>query len=315
MTYTTKKSINNKEYTYLVKSIRMPDGSIKKIQKILHDEKEPQEKYTNYFLDKEKQLYENYALKKYETGAVFSEKTIRIIEGLRVDYNHLIKTLTQPQLKDLFDRFTVNFTYESNAIEGNSLTLKDVDIVISENAVVEGKSLREIYETRNSREAVDMLFKKKLRVDERGMVKLHSTLVRDIDTPTGFKKVPNFLLGRAVETTPPEKVKAAIGELLKWYEDGLERIHPLQLASLFHGRFERIHPFEDGNGRTGRILANAILVNNGYPPLIIRKTQRVSYLKCLSNFDNGFHANLERFFLEKYKETFRKFFSIYVKYL
>ena len=70
-----------------------------------------------------------------------------------------------------------------------------------------------------------------------------------------------------------------------------------------------------GNGRVGRFLSNIILLENKYPPIVIRKTQRDSYIKCLEDFHRGYTVNLERFFLEKYKKTYRKFFSVYLKYI
>ena len=92
-------------------------------------------------------------------------------------------------------------------------------------------------------------------------------------------------------------------------------MHPLQLAANLHGKFERIHPFDDGNGRVGRFLILAVLVNAGYPPLIIRKTQRLAYFNALADFDDGRPKTLEKFLYERLKETHEKFFKIYVKYL
>ena len=93
------------------------------------------------------------------------------------------------------------------------------------------------------------------------------------------------------------------------------KIHTLRLATEFHARFEAIHPFEDGNGRTGRVLLNAILLEYGYPPLIIRKTARVAYFSSLEVFDKGYKGKLERFLLDKIKRTFNNFFKVYVGYL
>lgn len=106
-----------------------------------------------------------------------------------------------------------------------------------------------------------------------------------------------------------------MSKLIEWHNQSKEKMHPIKLAALFHGRFEQIHPFEDGNGRVGRFLVNVILLKRKYPPIIIRKSQRVSYLKALQDFDNKYSANLERFILEKFKETYRKFFEVYIKYL
>ena len=79
--------------------------------------------------------------------------------------------------------------------------------------------------------------------------------------------------------------------------------------------FEKVHPFEDGNGRVGRLIINIMLLSNGYPPLIIRKSQRIAYFAALEAFDNGHTGKLERFLVEKYKETYEKFFKMYIKYL
>jgi Fic family protein len=215
----------------------------------------------------------------------------------------------------LFDRFTANFTYESNALEGNSLTLKDVAIILFENAILKGKDLREIYDARNSREVVDLIIKNKFTITEKDILKMHKMLIRDTGVKEGYKIVPNVILGRNINTSAPENVKEDMDKLIKWYESNKKHIHPLKLAALFHGKFEQIHPFEDGNGRVGRFLINVILINNKYPPLIIRKTQRLSYLQALQNFDNKHTDTLERFILEKFKDTFNKFFEIYVKYI
>jgi Fic family protein len=120
---------------------------------------------------------------------------------------------------------------------------------------------------------------------------------------------------RNLKTTPPEKVEEEINKLIEWYNSNKNKIYPLQLAAEFHARFERIHPFEDGNGRTGRILLNAILLEQGYLPIIIRKTTRIAYFAALKAFDNGYKPKLERFIIEKLKHTFNNFFEIYIKYI
>jgi len=314
-----EKKIDGKKYYYLSKSIRMPDGKVKTIEKIISDRKKPLKAlvkaHADFFIKREKELFSNFAITKYQTDSVFSKKEIRKVEELKVDFQRTIKGLSKSQWKDVFDRFIANFTYESNAIEGNSLTLKDVSMVMFENRSIEGKDLREIYETRNSRKVMDLILKKKFDIKETDIIKIHKMLMKDIDERTGYKQIPNYIAGKRIKLTPPEKVSQEMAVLLDWYETHIEDTHPLQVAAQFHGKFERIHPFEDGNGRVGRFLANILLVNNNYPPLIIRKSQRESYLKCLEDFDRGHAQNLERYFLNKYKDTFKKFFSVYLKYL
>ena len=317
MVYLTYKTIGGKRYKYLVKSIRLPDSTIKKISKLVKSDKSLsylRRYYDKFFLEEEKKLNVKYALSKFKANYIFTKEEFEKLERIKVDYRHLIRKLSKEQLKDVFDRFTANFTYESNAIEGNSLTLKDVSIVIFENSIPRGKDLREIYETRNSRIVVDRVLDKKFDIDHKSIIRIHKILMRDIDSRTGYKKIPNVVIGSRVKTTPPEKVEEEMGKLIYWHNSNLGRMHPLELATMFHGKFEKIHPFEDGNGRVGRFLINIILVNNGYTPLIIRKTLRKSYMSALSAFDFGYEDKLKRFLLEKYKKTYRKFFEVYVRY-
>lgn len=316
--YLTKKKIKGKEYIYLVKSIRLPNGKVHKIQKLVESGKKLKnlkKKFKNYFKEKEIQDFQDYALKTYSLNSVFTKEQIKKVEKMKVEYSWLLNEMTKNQLQDLFDRFTVNFTYESNAIEGNSLTLKDVAIVIFEKIALKNKDLREIYETRNSRKVVDLILKKKFKVEEKGIIKMHKMLIKDLNIMPGYKKFPNTILGHNLKITSPKNVPEEMKNLIKWYKKEKNNLHPVQVSALFHGKFEKIHPFEDGNGRVGRFLSNIILVNAGYPPLIIRKTQRTAYLKTLQDFDNGYFINTERFFLKKYKKTFEKFFQIYIEYL
>ncbi|MBU1973897.1 MAG: Fic family protein [Nanoarchaeota archaeon] len=158
------------------------------------------------------------------------------------------------------------------------------------------------------------IFKKKPKLNEKTIIDLHKIIVENTGVTLGYKTLPNFLLGRNVKTAPPEKVKLEMKNLLKWYKES-KNLHPLEKAAVFHGKFEKIHPFEDGNGRVGRLLINIILLNYGYPPLIIRKTQRIAYFHALEAFDNKHFDNLYHFLIEKYQKTYDNFFKIYIKYI
>ena len=307
------KKINGREYKYAVKSVRLPDGKIISLEKKYNNQ--PKKELEKFF--KEKEIYHNtkYILNKYKKDNILTEDQIEKIEEIKFNYKKIKNNLTRTSLKDLLDRFTINFTYETNAIEGNSLTLKDVALVIFENTTINGKDLREIYETKNSRKVVDLLVRNKFNISEEDIIKIHKMLVKDTDIQTGYKRFPNIILGKTLKTTPPEHVKAEMKKLTQYYKDNKGKMHPIKLASLFHGRFEKIHPFEDGNGRVGRLIINLILIKNKYPPLIIRKSQRIAYLSSLEAFDNKHTEKLERFILDKFKNTYKNFFEVYMKYL
>lgn len=311
--YFKTKRINRKTYKYVVKSIRLPNGKVKTLEKIYKNES--REEIKQIFDKKEKEEHTKYAQQNFTSDHIFTEEEFKKLEGMKIDYRNVLKKLTKTSLKDLLDRFTANFTYESNALEGNSLTLKDVSMVMFENVSLKGKDLREIYETKNSRAVVELITKNKFKVTHEDIIKMHKILMKDIGVLTGYKRFPNEILGKKVKTTPPEKVHQELSSLIKWYHTNEQKLHPLTLAALFHGKFEQIHPFEDGNGRVGRFLINIMLTSKKYPPLIIRKSQRIPYLKALEKFDNGHEDALQRLILKRFKETYRKLFEVYVKYI
>jgi len=319
MVFISKKIIKGKKRYYLEKSVRLPNGKVKKFSIYLKSYGQGRKSNEISGLKEllnakiQKELAE-FAAKYYKSQNIFNEELLRKLEEIKLGHREIIKGLNKKQLQDIIDRFTVNFTYESNAIEGNSLTLKDVTFVLHEKKALKGKDLREIYETLNTRQAMEIVFSHKLKISEIDIIKLHKILVKNTGVSFGYKKLPNFLMHRQLETTPPEKVKEEIGKLISWYNEN-KTIHPLQRATIFHGKFEKIHPFEDGNGRVGRLLINIMLLNSRYPPIIIRKSQRMSYFSCLEAFDKGYEDKLSRFLVEKYKKTYEKFFKVYVKYL
>lgn len=319
MAFISCKTINGKKRFYLEKSVRLPDGKAKKFSIYLKDYS-PKKKYKEISHCKKllgakisEELIE-FAARNYKKFNVYDEGLIKKLEEIKIGYKKIIRRINKKQMQDIIDRFTANFTYESNAIEGNSLTLKDVTFILHEKKTLRGKDLREIYETLNTREAMELVFKNKLKIKEKDIIKLHKVLVKNTGISYGYKKLPNFLLARQVETTPPEKVKQGMKKLIDWYYKNKE-VHPLQRAAMFHGKFEKIHPFEDGNGRVGRLIINIMLLNHRYPPLIIRKSQKISYFNCLEAFDNGHEDKLNRFLIEKYKKTYEKFFKVYINYL
>lgn len=312
--YFKTKNIKGKKYKYAVKSVRLPNGKVISIEKIYKNESKKE--LERILEEKEKKEFIKYAIKRFKTDHIFTEEQLGKIELIKFDYRKIFKKLTKLNIQDILDRFTANFTYESNALEGNSLTLKDVAIVMFENVSIKDKDLREIYETRNSREVVKGIMQNKFNVSHKDILKIHNILVQDLGINKGYKKIPNFIQGREdLKTSLPENVQLDMDKLIKWYHKNKDNIHPVEMASIFHGKFEQIHPFDDGNGRVGRFLINIVLVKNKYPPLIIRKSQRVSYLKALDNFDHNHEDTLKRFILERFVDTYNKFFEVYTKYV
>jgi Fic family protein len=317
------RTIKGKEYAYLEKSVRIG----KTTRKVAHYIG-PNKNLTKWKIaEEEKKFNENLLEKTLQVKIKFIEKSlnkpespiefkdIKTIEEMNLIYKKIVRSLHPKDIEDINKRFVANYVFESNALEGNSLTLKNVAEVVFENRISKGKDLREIYDAKNSYNAFLFLQKKREKINHKLIKKIHSLVLENIDDRLGYRKVPIMLLGKPnAKLSKPENVEHDMEKLLEWYEENINKIHVLELAFKFHAKFEKIHPFCDGNGRVGRLLLNYILMKHGYFPIIIRNTHRNSYIKALEAADRGKWIVLMRFALKYYKATFRKFFLVYEKY-
>jgi Fic family protein len=179
---------------------------------------------------------------------------------------------------------TLDWTYNSNAIEGNTLTLQETKVVL-EGITIGGKTLREHLEATNHRDAiqyVEEVVAKREPLTEWQIKNIHSLVLRAIaDKDAGRYRQGNVRIGGA-STIPPDAVHLPqeMADLVAWYEQA-GHMHAVERAAELHTRFVKIHPFIDGNGRTGRLLLNFELMKSGYPPAVIRTQDRQTYYRVL----------------------------------
>ena len=184
--------------------------------------------------------------------------------------------------------FTTRSTYHSNAIEGSTLTYAETyAILYNDNSFkIGGKEPREIYEAINHKKALELVFKNLKNNDEfnEGFIKkLNETINRDIKDTEGYRTVQVFIRGSEHIPPAPEKIPNLMNYFIYNYNHDEQNIF-YKLAK-YHIEFEKIHPFEDGNGRTGRLLLNYELIKNNLPPVVISKDDRVKYFEFLKNDD------------------------------
>lgn len=198
----------------------------------------------------------------------------------------------------LREKLALEWTYHSNAIEGNTLTLRETKVVL-EGITVGGKSLREHFEALNHRDAilyVEDIVRENEPLTERTIKDIHALVLKGIDPEhAGRYRQENVAIAGASHT-PPDflHLPQEMDELIAWHA-GAKDVHPILRAAELHTRFVEIHPFIDGNGRTGRLLLNFELMKAGYPPAVIRKEDRLAYYDaldeaCLSRDYSGIAA-------------------------
>jgi len=205
-------------------------------------------------------------------------------------------------LQKLKERFQVEMTYNSNGIEGNTLTLNETYWVFQEGMTVKGKSLKEHLEVKDHKRALEKLYR---LVESPTDIDFNEHLVKDLHKAVielseeaedyDYRVTEVFISGSDHKPLSSSEISDAMKELMKWVNEESHQYHPIEFTSLFHHRFVQIHPFIDGNGRTARLLMNIFLMREGYPLVIILKNDRQKYYRVLKQADNGRHKGIIQF--------------------
>lgn len=206
------------------------------------------------------------------------EQNKKILDGKR--------PLTEGEIERLIEEFTVEFTYNSNAIEGNTLSLRETDLVLR-GLTIDQKPLKDHIEAIGHKEAFDYvreLVQTQAQLTESIIKQIHYLVLADKREDRGkYRSVPVRIIRAEHTSTQPYMIEKEIEELLHWYQNTDD--HLVTKLAQFHIRFERIHPFIDGNGRTGRLLINLELMKLSYPPIDIKFKDRSHYFEAF-NKDN-----------------------------
>ena len=195
------------------------------------------------------------------------------------------RPLTEGELERLGEEFSIEYTYNSNAIEGNTLTLRETDLVLR-GLTIDQKPLKDHLEAIGHKEAFDYvkeLVKENAPLTERVIKQIHYLVLADKKDDRGvYRRVPVRIMGAHHEPVLPYLIEPAMERLLRDY--AASEKHIVTKLARFHIEFEGVHPFIDGNGRTGRLLVNLELMKAGYPPIDIKFADRVAYYNAFDAF-------------------------------
>ena len=205
------------------------------------------------------------------------------VDKLNKELNSM-RPISKETLKSLKESINLEWTYNSNGIEGNTLTLRETQVVL-EGITVGGKSLKEHLEAINHEQAIlflDDLIKDKEPVTEWNIKNIHQLVLKEIDDDNAGKYRDENVKIKGATHTPPDYliVPELMEKLIINYEDW-KKYHPIIRAALLHGELVKIHPFVDGNDRTSRLVMNLSLMNSGYLPVIVKKDKRLEYYNAL----------------------------------
>jgi Fic family protein len=232
------------------------------------------------------------------------------IDALKTEVEKL-RPINPEQEMRVFQKFRLDWNFNSNAIEGNKLTQGETEMFLLHGLTSKGKPFKDYLDIRGHNEAIDFLLslvRQQEVLTEAVIRHLHTILLVEpytvpAITPDGqpstktvnlgeYKTLPNHVLTQTGEIhryASPEETPALMGDLIKWLRDSdtWRDLHPVAVAAIFHHRFTAIHPFDDGNGRLARLLLNLILMQRGFPPVIVRVKNRDSYIFALRKADLG----------------------------
>ncbi len=238
-----------------------------------------------------------------------------------------IQPLSERDRERLSRKFTVDFNFNSNHIEGNTLTYGQTELLLLFGKVVGEAQMKDLEEMKASNIGLKIMQEqakeKEVPLTQNFIRQLHKVLLREDYTvyrelPGGqqssyiihagcYKTLPNSVItryGDRFEYASPEETPALMADLINWYneEEVNGKLSPVELATLFHYRYIRIHPFEDGNGRIARLMVNYILIRHNYPMIVVRSRDKSNYIEALHKADldvgptpsDGAHASIER---------------------
>lgn len=318
MSYIEKKQINKKIYAYFVKKISfMGEVHIIKKHAGLSSPMITKEKYLLDNLDSLSINEFNFRkkfLSQIKEKISYNKQLPERIEMKAIKINNINEGKKCQKLLDI--EFAKEFIFNSNNLEGSKIPPEKVREII-DSGETKYKNKNEIKEVKNSIKAFDYL-KNSFKFNLSSIKRLYYILTKDLIMegseryPKGFKKVQN-VVGNS-QTTPPQEVEMELKKLINWYKQRKNKLHPLILAFEFHRKYEYIHPFLDGNGRTGRLIMNKILMSSNYSPIIIYKKNKLAYFNAIEKSQDGNLKNYYQFMLEQTDESYDYLLKVLEKY-
>ena len=303
MVYIYKKKIGGREYYYLRASLKKNGKIITKdikylgnnVNAIKNNLKSIPSKYSEEIRKTYKTIHRFLEVNTYlekirkikiKSNDYLNKESLENIEACKAHWNEKFHKLDRLTKEETLKNIIIEFAFNTTSNEGNTITLKQAQSLLIDNLTPKNKTLIEIYDLQNTEKVFMNLFNNTdKKISHETIRETHDELLENIDARKGYRTTDVRVFKANFKSTPAPYVKTDMNLLLKWYCENKGMLHPFILATIFHHKFEKIHPFMDGNGRTGRMLLNYILLKNNHPPIIIRKKNRLAYLEKLHKAD------------------------------
>ena len=285
MAYIETIKRGDKEYYYLTKNLRVGINKWRKNRVYIGDKKPTKSEIQKYAEQIEKRIEQEGLAK--SVHSYLSSDDAETLQDLKESFKDWLKQTPESLKNKLYDDFVIRFTYHSNAIEGNRLTLRQTALILKDKVIPSGVRASDYHEAVNGKECLDFLKRYKGELNNRLLEKVNGILTKNTGVVYGGRiRFFDVKIEGSKHVPPPnEGVKKHLLNMYKWYSANKNKLHPFELATMIHAKLTWIHPFEDGNGRSSRAIMNWILMKNGYPMFFIPFEKREEYYMTLEEAD------------------------------
>src|SRR3989344_3319100 len=306
MAYLVKRKRGDKVYFYLAENIAVARGQRKQIRKYLGTKKPSETKLQFLMSDFEKEVEKEQV--KLHGRHYLTEDEIKEINRINEDFWKRYNKQNNTVQEQFDQNFVMAFVYNTNSIEGSTLSPKEVELLLSEN-ISPNKPLDDVLEAKAAQKTLNFTKEYKGDFTQEFIQLIHEMCFRDTKPRIAgkYKTHQNMIRGSHFETTPPNLVITDMKNYIKEYGELGKKLHPLELAAWAHWKLVHIHPFQDGNGRTARIIMNFVLYRNGYAMIDIKTKEKKQYFNALEKcgYNNNGKALATRL-VRRFKKQYGK---------
>lgn len=287
-------------------------------QKVIDIVKEYPELATEVLFASEERLNFLLSEKKLETiDTGHFAKELEELDSLQKQWASL-KPLASTQLNKMLEYFHTEYTYDSNQIEGNTLSFQETHLVVNEGITIGGKSMKEHLEAINHQQAIEFIVdivRRKIDFNESILKQIHQLILSGVDSHNAgvYRKVQVMISGSSHMPAAPYLLDSMMTEYFEFYELQKKHLNPVILAAEMHERLVSIHPFIDGNGRTSRLVMNLILLQHGYPIVSLKGSlaERQQYYQALEKVQiNHENSDFYQLIMERTKDSLQKHLAL-----
>ncbi|MBS3056609.1 MAG: Fic family protein [Candidatus Aenigmarchaeota archaeon] len=276
-------------YYYITRNFRINGKKWKKIRKYVGDKSPSKEQTKKLVREIEKEALIKGLMKPVSRHTYLTDDEAEKLQDLKEVFNKWYGKLSSAEKKKYKDDFVVRFTYNSNAIEGNRLSLRETSMILTENIIPSGATPNDYNEAINSKDCYEFMKGYGGEFNQTLLLKIHELLTKNTNCRIIGDYRNHEVRISGSEWIPPshEKVKDNMRKVFQWYYSSKKKLHPVELGAILHNKLVRIHPFIDGNGRTSRVVMNWILMKSKFPMFYVEMRDKIKYYEAVEEGDKG----------------------------